>query len=417
MLSIKQAIKGESIDDTNDQINFGKVTNIKDPTANNLGIVNYNEKLSQTLSEGNATKAQRTMSWVNRFANNHISKLEAATTAYKQSAETGEAIRIAANEDNVWSIVDDSVSDEEFRKASGLTIVAGTSDNLIAKISEEANSLSTFRDTWANVFNDFFQTEGYETILPSDNKGNSIASRLASQLASIETPAKPSTSTTPTSQTPTTVAPTAPVATTPTPTVTPISTTTTTTTTTPIAISNSNNPSNKPVHDKQVTMVQSATGNQLSMSQVDTDPDNVKYDNHLGWLANPFTVFKGSKTKNQMMEDGTTKQVEAKRSSYQLDTAQERTPKYIEMFNKLFNENDTFASKVIGLKDQHITGDKFNQESTAYVNAVLSKMPTDLAKAREYLSTLEYDQQTGAIKVPAQLGTLANQDEKQCVCW
>lgn len=407
LLSIKQAIKGESIDDTNDQINFGKVTNIKDPTANNLGIVNYNEKLSQTLSEGNATKAQRTMSWVNRFANNHISKLEAATTAYKQSAETGEAIRIAANEDNVWSIVDDSVSDEEFRKASGLTIVAGTSDNLIAKISEEANSLSTFRDTWANVFNDFFQTEGYETILPSDNKGNSIASRLASQLASIETPAKPSTSTTPTSQTPTTVAPTAPVATTPTPTVTPISTTTTT----PIAISNSNNPSNKPVHDKQVTMVQSAMGNQLSMSQVETDPDNVKYDNHLGWLANPFTVFKGSKTKNQLMEDGTTKQVEAKRSSYQLDTAQERTPKYIEMFNKLFNENDTFASKVIGLKDQHITGDKFNQESTAYVNAVLSKMPTDLAKAREYLNTLEYDQQTGAIKVPAQLGTLANQDE------
>lgn len=388
LLSIKQAIKGESIDDTNDQINFGKVTNIKDPTANNLGIVNYNEKLSQTLSEGNATKAQRTMSWVNRFANNHISKLEAATTAYKQSAETGEAIRIAANEDNVWSIVDDSVSDEEFRKAGGLTIVAGTSDNLISKISEEANSLSTFRDTWANVFNDFFQTEGYETILPSDNKGNSIASRLASQLASIETPAKPSTSTTPTSQTPTTVAPTAPVA-------------------TPI----NNNPSNKPVHEKQVSIVQSSTGNKLSMSQVETDPDNVKYDNHLGWLANPFTVFKGSKTKNQMMEDGTTKQVEAKRSSFQLDTAQERTPKYIEMFNKLFNENDTFASKVIGLKDQHITGDKFNQESTAYVNAVLSKMPTDLAKAREYLNTLEYDQQTGAIKVPAQLGTLDNQDE------
>lgn len=368
LLSIKESIKGNSIDETNDQINFGKITNLKDPTANNLGIVNYNEKLSQTLSEGNATKAQHTMSWVNRFANNHISKLEAATTAYKQSTDTGESIRIAANEGNVWSIIDDSVSDEEFRKAKGLTITAGTSDNLISKINEEVNSLSTFRDTWANVFNDFFQTEGYETILPSDNKGNSIASRLASQLASIETPAKPSTSTTPTSQTPAVVAPKAPVAT----------------------VTN-NNPSNKPVYDKQVSMVQSATDNQLSMSQVETDPDNVKYDNHLGWLANPFTVFKGNKTNNQMMEDG--------------------TPKYIEMFNKLFNENDTFASKVMQLKDQHITGDKFNQESTAYVNAVLSKMPTDLAKAREYLSTLEYDQQTGATKVPAQFGTLANQDE------
>jgi hypothetical protein len=112
------------------------------------------------------------------------------------------------------------------------------------------------------------------------------------------------------------------------------------------------------------------------------------------------------------MEDGTTKQVETKRSNYQLNTAQERTPsKYIEMFNKLFNENDTFANKVMELKDQHITGDKFNQESTAYVNAVLSKMPIDLSKAREYLNTLEYDQQTGAIKVPAQLGTLDNQDE------
>ena len=332
LLSIKETIKGESVEDTRNQIVSGKITNIKDPLANNMGITQYNEQLSQAFSTGNKSQANKLMSWLNRFTDNHVSKHQAIEEALSLY-QGGDYVRIAPNKDNQWSVIrpDDVIeidgksglskefTDSEFTKV-GNTI--SNRNNFTRAVAEEASNLSAFTDTWSKAMQQRFNGT------PIEPTGLTPMSK-----ATIPTDTAPINSSTQTKSTATVASP----------------------------INNQPTP-------RTLNAIK-RDGKWHSFSDVILD-NPVDYSQGISWLANPYTQS------NKVTE------VDGFRVPQGTDTVE----LYKSAFVKQFNKKDDFAQAVINLKGQQFQDGKQNQGTAEFINNLLNDMPTDLAKARQYVN-------------------------------
>ncbi|WP_411350591.1 hypothetical protein [Moraxella lincolnii] len=332
LLSIKETIKGESVEDTRNQIVSGKITNIKDPLANNMGIAQYNEQLSQAFSTGNQSQANKLMSWLQRFTNNHVSKHQAIEEALSLY-QGGNYVRIAPNKDNQWSVIqpDDVIEIDGVRKRSEeftdseFTKVGNTiskPNKFTQAVAEEASNLSAFTDTWFQAMQQRFNGTPIKTV------GLTPMSK-----ATIPTDTAPINSGTQTKSTATGASP----------------------------INNQPTP-------LKLTAIK-RDGEWHSFSDV-INKKPVDYSQGISWLVNPYT-----------QTDKVTK-VDGFRVPQGIDTVE----LYKSAFVKQFNKNDDFAQAVINLKGQQFQDGKQNQGTADFINNLLNDMPTDLAEAREYVN-------------------------------
>ena len=332
LLSIKETIKGESVEDTRNQIVSGKITNIKDPLANNMGIAQYNEQLSQAFSTGNQSQANKLMSWLQRFTDNHVSKHQAIEEALSLY-QGGNYVRIAPNKDNQWSVIqpDDVIEIDGVRKRSEeftdseFTKVGNTiskPNKFTQAVAEEASNLSAFTDTWFQAMQQRFNGTPIKTV------GLTPMSK-----ATIPTDTAPINSGTQTKSTATGASP----------------------------INNQPTP-------LKLTAIK-RDGEWHSFSDV-INKKPVDYSQGISWLVNPYT-----------QTDKVTK-VDGFRVPQGIDTVE----LYKSAFVKQFNKNDDFAQAVINLKGQQFQDGKQNQGTADFINNLLNDMPTDLAEAREYVN-------------------------------
>ena len=327
LLSIKETIKGDGVEDTRNQIVSGKITNIKDPLANNMGIAQYNEQLSQAFSIGNKNQANKLMNWLNRFTDNHVSKHQAIEEALSLY-QGGDYVRIAPNQDNQWSVIhpDDVIeidgvskpskefTDSEFTKV-GNTI--SRPNKFTQAVAEEASNLSVFTDTWSQAMQQRFKGIPTETVgLTPMGKAT-----VPTDVPPIQT--KPTTTATPSNNQ-----------------------------------SNSLNLNARKIND-----------NWQSLSNLILNKP-VDYSQGLSWLANPYTQSdKVTEVDGFKVPQGT-------------DTVE----LYKSAFKQQFNKNDEFAQAVINLKGQQIQDGKQNHGTAEFINNLLNDMPTDLAQARQYVN-------------------------------
>ena len=327
LLSIKETIKGDGVEDTRNQIVSGKITNIKDPLANNMGIAQYNEQLSQAFSIGNKNQANKLMGWLQRFTDNHVSKhhaIEEALSLY----QGGDYVRIAPNQDNQWSVIQpddvieiDGVSkpskeftDSEFTKV-GNTI--SRPNKFTQAVAEEASNLSAFTDTWSKAMQQRFNGIPTETVgLTPMGKAT-----VPTDVSPIQT--KPTTTVTP----------------------------------------SNNQPTSLTLSAKKINNDWQSLSNLILNKPVD-------YSQGVSWLANPYTQS------NQVTEvDG-----------FKVPQGTDTVELYKSTFKQQFNKNDDFAQAVINLKGQQIQDGKQNHGTAEFINQLLTNMPTDLAQARQYVN-------------------------------
>ena len=332
LLSIKETIKGDGVEDTRNQIVSGKITNIKDPLANNMGITQYNEQLSQAFSTGNRNQANKLMSWLQRFTDNHVSKHQAIEEALSLY-QGGNYVRIAPNKDNQWSVIypDDVIeidgvsrpskefTDSEFTKV-GNTI--SRPNKFTQAVAEEASNLSAFTDTWSKAMRQRFNGTPTETV------GLTPMGR-----ASIPTDTAPINSGTQTKSTATVTSP----------------------------INNQPTPRTLNAIKKN--------GKWHSFSDV-INKKPVDYSQGISWLANPYT-----QTDKITEVDG-----------FKVLQGTDTIELYKSAFKQQFNKNDDFAQAVINLKGQQIQDGKQNHGTAEFINNLLNDMPTDLAQARQYVN-------------------------------
>ena len=332
LLSIKETIKGDGVEDTRNQIVSGKITNIKDPLANNMGITQYNEQLSQAFSTGNRNQANKLMSWLQRFTDNHVSKHQAIEEALSLY-QGGNYVRIAPNKDNQWSVIypDDVIeidgvsrpskefTDSEFTKV-GNTI--SRPNKFTQAVAEEASNLSAFTDTWSKAMRQRFNGT------PTESVGLTPMGR-----ASIPTDTAPINSGTQTKSTATVTSP----------------------------INNQPTPRTLNAIKKN--------GKWHSFSDV-INKKPVDYSQGISWLANPYT-----QTDKITEVDG-----------FKVLQGTDTIELYKSAFKQQFNKNDDFAQAVINLKGQQIQDGKQNHGTAEFINNLLNDMPTDLAQARQYVN-------------------------------
>lgn len=108
-------------------------TEIAYGSENNLGIVQYEDRITKAIAAGNQQGAQRTLGMLANFVASHEGKAAAATAAVKQGFGT----RIIKTADG-WEVGGKDLSKKELRKNGGLSI-----DNpvLVKNINQEAQAL------------------------------------------------------------------------------------------------------------------------------------------------------------------------------------------------------------------------------------------------------------------------------------
>jgi hypothetical protein len=110
-----------------------------DPAKNQLGIAQYRTRVAEALQAGNQKEADRNLAMLAKFVKNHADKSRIAIRAMQEATKTGKAIQIVPTKQG-WEVAAAPFTDEDLRKAQGLTIHKG-SGKLIGKIQEGFKAL------------------------------------------------------------------------------------------------------------------------------------------------------------------------------------------------------------------------------------------------------------------------------------
>lgn len=97
-----------------------------------LGVAQYRLRVAEALQAGNQSEADRNLAMLAKFVKNQADKSRIALQAMTEVARTGKALQIVPTKQG-WQILTQPMSDENLRKAEGLTIHKG-SGKLIGQI-------------------------------------------------------------------------------------------------------------------------------------------------------------------------------------------------------------------------------------------------------------------------------------------
>ena len=111
-----------------------------DPTKNQLGIKDYQQRMQAAVTSRNEEEAATAVHMLGKFAKGHADKSRMAMAAWKQFNQTGKPVQVIRTNSG-WEIAGRTYSSDELKTNGGLAI-DWDSLNLIRQIQAEAKALS-----------------------------------------------------------------------------------------------------------------------------------------------------------------------------------------------------------------------------------------------------------------------------------
>lgn len=134
-----------------------------------VGTQQYRQRIGNALNNNRPEVARTQLERLERFAEQHAAKAEAATSALADAKSSGRSVNLLYSQDQGWQRVDRRISKREQEENGGLVIKPTGSDKLVESIQEEVPVVQSAAEELRSAYTAATQTntgttEGTDTV-------------------------------------------------------------------------------------------------------------------------------------------------------------------------------------------------------------------------------------------------------------
>lgn len=166
-----------------------------DPAKGQMGILQYNQGISQALTTGSQKTADRLLRQLNNFVSGHAQKADQFEAWYKEAQQTGQPIYVQPVENQGWVRITDPVEDKAARDKAGIIQIgrggpnAYNSGKLVEAVRKESDALVQTQAALQQAYSLKFNSQSTKTSSAQGSAPQSTQSTQSTPVNSVDSQA------------------------------------------------------------------------------------------------------------------------------------------------------------------------------------------------------------------------------------